>query len=283
MSHIQFHKPIAHSRFNWPPWILVPSYEPGGAPIHIEIEDAKPLTDKDQIFDMKDDWHRLRSIPCQRGLAMQKRITSRHTKITTTMTCPNMKTPSDQDDQEFVIELAAEALEYGQLVYGPAALAGRIVDHADGVVYSEFATETVPVPSPPSPGWLPGEVDWKTEVLSPGRPKLELQVYSHGADHDIWDTFFLRTAINWYIGSMRSRGIEKAVFTKPSFDIQLVPPPRAGIKFPLSDQVALLNALKDFQRQHQARIVDFHMLSDGVVVAIGSLDPNNPKYWGPAD
>ena len=265
------HKLMTSSHNNWPSSILVPSH--GGAyPIHIEISDITPLTDKDQINETRGLYHSLRSSVCQNR---RKLAGSVHTNTIARMDCPVLP-PSE--DQDYILQLAAEGLEYGQIAYGPAAVSGRVIDHADGVVYADFWTWAKPVPSPPSPGWGPGEIDWTTDLSEAGRPNLQLQIYSHGANFDKWSTYWMTSVIRYYTKTIQQppkQGINnKNRWMKPYFDIGLVP---AGnnINFPLADQVALLNALADFQQQHQARIIDFQMQSNGIIVAIGSLDPTH--------
>ena len=209
----------------------------------------------------------------------RKVVASQHTKTIIKMSCPEVE-PSDQEEQNLIMQLTARGLEYCQLIYGPAAVSGRIIDHTDGMMYSKFSTWTYSDPSPPSPGWKPGEITWKTDVHAAGRPHLQLQVYSHGANFDKWDTYFMRTVITYYIQHISGirPGIRKVAWTKPDLDIRLVPT-KTGVNVPPIDQLLLLNALLDFQQQHEARLVDFQMLSEGPVVAIGSLDPTNVRDW----
>ena len=269
------HKLMTSSHNTWPSSILLPCH--GGAyPIHIEISDINPLTDKDQITETQGLYHSLRSNVCQNR---RKFAMSVHTNTIARMDCsvlPPQQVP--QEVQDYILQFAAKGLEYGQIAYGPAAISGRVINRANGVVYANFWTWAKPVPSPPSPGWGPGEIDWKTDLSEAGRPDLQVQIYSHGADFDKWSTYWMTSVIRYYtktIQEPRKQGIDnKNRWMRPYFDIGLVPTAN-NINFPLADQVALLNALADFQQQHQARIVDFQMQSNGITVAIGSLDPTH--------
>lgn len=95
------------------------------------------------------------------------------------------------NENRIILQRAMQALEYGQIVYGPAALNGEVwVDDEryDSEQLSGFSTRVSAVPSAPLPGW--GTHTWITFrlPLAP-RPEMKIRIQSVTPNYDKWCTY----------------------------------------------------------------------------------------------
>ena len=187
------------------------------------------------------------------------------------------------DENRMILQRAMQALEYGQIVYGSAALEGEVwIDdyRYDSERLSEFSTNISAVPSAPSPGWRTNTWITFTISLEP-RPEMKIRIQSVRPNYDKWSNYMaiqFLTQVHAHVRQMspdeQAAARNLTLMAEPMkirLRVRLMEDAPAGL-FQVRDELLALEILISTIIEHEARDITMSISLGAIPVAIGYLE-----------
>ena len=251
------------------------------AHIRFGFNEPQYLTDSAQIEDMKTALHVMQTRICN---TREEEVVQVHTLTNLTASCVQYG-PFNQN--RIILQRAMHALEYGQILYGPAALNGGVWIEDDRYDYeqlSKFSTSVLAVPSVPSPGW--GTNTWITLRFPRGpRPEMKIRIQSVRPNYDKWCNYMatqfliqVLAHIKQTFSNEQAAGRNLIITGQPMkirLRVRLMEHAPAGL-FQVGDELRALQVLTATVIKYEARNIIMSISLEGIPVATVYLEYLQP-------